>query len=203
MQAPPDFQRQVLTRVRQPQPWCMPGREPSVSAQAHWPGRRAWDIKKRHWHRRFAVLAIGTAGGCGLVLSVSLSWWLSGTDPAARTTLPGSVAHIIAPQRYTLAVPYEAGERFAGRESGENARAPRGGVLTEGQAQPWTAWGEDKTAAVDTDHERGEFFPPTVPPMQPRRESKLSQQRSERPQGVPGKSTRPKKGLKPVKPAPT
>jgi hypothetical protein len=121
------------------------------------------------------------------------------------------MAYTVEPQRYAPPIPSGETMLFAPPTPAQNPSAPGDEVLAAASPafsdsadcmQTWGGWGEDEASAASKRQERIEFFPPPVPPVQTRRQSQLSEQRSERPYAAPGKPTRPKKILKPGKQTP-
>lgn len=191
--APPDFQRQILERVAQRQ-HTHRRRRGWRSLLAWWPGCRAWGGGTLQPHRRWPGHVIAMGGCCGLVLGTSLTWWAVWTRPAAPPTPELLVSRVVSPPPRIPSVPTETPIR--GEHHGGFGRAePPEPSASEPQMQTGPSVDRTRASQAGDDLERALLMPAPVQHLTAQKErqppARKHLQRSGRPRGEPGKSSRP------------
>lgn len=202
--APPDFQRQLLERVAQCQHTQERRRRGWRSLLARWPGYRVWGGGTLHSHRRWPGHVITMVGCCGLVLGTSLAWWVMRTGPAAPPTPGLLVSRAVSPAPSAPSIPAEAlihGDHYAGfgRVEPPEAAGPAAGPLESStnasQMQTGPSVDRHTTSQAGDNSERVLLMPAPVQHLTAHKERQphthRPTQRSGRPRGAPGKSSRP------------
>jgi hypothetical protein len=200
--APPDFQRQLLECVAQRQQVHAQRRMGWRWLLTSWPGRRTCGVGTLQHHRRWPGHVIAMAGCCGLMLGSSLAWWAVQTRPAAPLTSV-LMSRIVSPLSYTPGEPAEAPGR-GNHPEGDGRAEPQEPVahvaspLESSVSAPQmpTAPGVDSSTASQAgdDPEGALRIPVAGPPLSAPKVRHLPThrltQRSGRPRGEPGKSSR-------------
>jgi len=201
--APPDFQRQVLERIAQRQHArvrrCMRWR----SSRAWWPRGCAWSVGTLQPRRGWPGRVIAMAGCCALVLGASLAWWAARMGPAAPTMPAMLMSRAVAPPPRDPGVPTEAPIRVDHHGGFGRAEPQEEAVHAAGPPEPstiarqmQTGQSMDKGTASQAgdDPKRAPLAPAPVPHLTAQKErppsARRHTQRSGRPGGEPGKSSR-------------
>jgi|SoiMetStandDraft_2_1073263.scaffolds.fasta_scaffold61882_1 hypothetical protein len=201
--APPDFQRQILERVAQRQHSHGLRRMGWRSRLAWWPGCRAWGVGRLQSHRRWPGHVITIAGCCGLVVGTSLAWWAMRTGPRVPLTPALLVSRAVSLPR-APGVPTEAprrGDQHRGfgkvesQEEAGHAASPPESSASAAQMQTGQSVDRSTASQVGDGPERALLVPAPVQRLTAQKERQppvhRHTQRSGRPRGAPGKSSRP------------
>jgi len=200
---PPDFQRQILERVAQRQHTYGRWRMRWHSLLTWWRGCRAWVVGTLQPYRKRPGHVITMAVCCGLVVGTSLAWWAIRMGPWAPHTPALLVSRAVSPSR-APGMPDEAprrGDQHGGFRSIEpQEEAGHAAGLPEPSASapqmPTGQSADRSTASQIGDGPEGALLVPA--PVQRLTAQKERQppihrytQRSGRPRGAPGKTSRP------------
>jgi hypothetical protein len=201
--APPDFQRQILECVAQRQQAQEQRRMGWRLLQASWPGHRAWRAGMLRRHRRWPGHVIAMVGCCALVLGTGLAWWAMQTGLAAPLTPVLLVSRVVSQLPYTPGVPAEApgrvhhpggGGRAEPQEPTGHVASPLEPSASAPQMQTGQGMDGNTTSQAGDDPERALRMPVFVPYLSAPKVRHLPThkltQRSGRPRGEPGKSSR-------------
>jgi hypothetical protein len=201
--APPDFQRQLLECVAQRQHIHKRRRMGWRLLLAPWSRRYAWRAETLRRHRRWPGHVMAMAGCCGLVLGTSLAWWAMQTGPAAPLTPVLLVSRVVSPLPDTPGVSGEApgrgnhpwGDgRAEPQEPAVHVASPLEPSASAPQMQTGQGMDGNTTSQAGDAPERALRMPVFVPYLSAPKVRHLPThkltQRSGRPRGEPGKSSR-------------